>query len=57
MLMIPRSLGVLTLLGAMSGCALVTTPVKVVGTATGTAIKTTGTIVSAPFKMAGDSKE
>ncbi len=40
---------------AASGCALVSTPVKVAGTAASTAIKTTGSIVSAPFKMAGDS--
>jgi len=57
MLMILRSLAVLALLGAVGGCSLITTPVKVVGTATSTAVKTTGAVVSAPFKMAGDSKE
>jgi len=44
------------LLVSLSGCALITTPVKVAGTAVGTAIKTTGAVVSAPFKMAGDSE-
>jgi hypothetical protein len=44
------------LLSLLSGCALITTPVKVAGTATSTAIKTTGTVASTPFKMAGDSE-
>ncbi len=41
----------------VSGCALVTTPVKVVGTAATTTIKTTGAVASAPFKAAGDDSE
>jgi hypothetical protein len=52
-----RLLLVLFILSSASGCALVTTPVKVAGTAASTAIKTTGTAVSAPFKMVGGSKE
>lgn len=50
-------LPVLLCMIAISGCAVVTTPVKVVGTAATTTIKTTGTVVSTPFKMAGDSEE
>ncbi|MBN2703204.1 MAG: hypothetical protein JXR23_03245 [Pontiellaceae bacterium] len=50
-----RFLILLVILSAVNGCALVTTPVKVAGTAASTAIKTTGTAVSTPFKMAGDS--
>ncbi|NLX27255.1 MAG: hypothetical protein GXY61_15055 [Lentisphaerae bacterium] len=50
-----RFLLILFILSSASGCALVTTPVKVAGTAASTAIKTTGTAVSTPFKMAGDS--
>ncbi len=52
-----RSLAALAMLGATSGCALITTPVKVAGAATSTGIKTTGAVVTAPVKMAGDSKE
>lgn len=45
---------VLLLIGCLSGCALITTPVKVAGTAASTAIKTTGAVVAAPFKTADD---
>ncbi len=47
----------LSLLAATGGCSLITTPVKVVGTAATTTIKTAGAIVAAPFKMADDSEE
>ena len=52
-----RSIIAVLLLGLMSGCALITTPVKVAGAAVSTGVKTTGTVVSTPFKMAGDSGE
>jgi len=47
----------LLLLSALSGCAVIGTTAKVAGTATSTAIKTTGAVVAAPFKMAGDSDD
>ena len=52
-----RAIMSLLALSVLSGCALVTTPVKVVGTAATTAIKTTGAVVSAPFEMAGDDED
>ncbi|MBN2163509.1 MAG: hypothetical protein JXR25_17000 [Pontiellaceae bacterium] len=52
-----RLIAATLLLGAMSGCALITTPVKIAGAAAATTIETSGAIVSAPFKMAGDSEE
>ncbi|HEY5653875.1 MAG TPA: hypothetical protein VIR63_05870 [Pontiella sp.] len=45
----------LLLILSLSGCAIINTAVKVTGTAVCTTIKTTGAIVSAPFKMVGDS--
>lgn len=53
----PRTFLILILLGSLSGCALITTPVKVAGVAATTTIKTTGSVVSAPFEMAGDSDD
>ena len=55
MKLLARSIFLFALLGILSGCALITTPVKVAGTAASTAIKTTGAVVSAPFD--GDDGE
>lgn len=56
-MMFHRAFVALLLLSTICGCALVTTPVKVVGTAATTTIKTTGAVVSAPFNAVGDSDD